>query len=238
MSPPPADWLPRSAVVDLLAGAFLLSALVAAARRRAADVVAACRVNAIALGLLALALAFATGAGRLALAAVLVLAGKAALVPALLARRARDNAHGDEAASGAPLRMLACAALAVLAYDRTRALPGLAPGLEATCLPVAAAVLLIGLFVLASRREPAARLAGLALAQHGVLLAAVSLAYDMPLVAALSVLQDVPLVASLVGPLAGRATPARAGAGAVPTARGAAASAAGDVAAASAEQEG
>ena len=44
------DWLPRSNTVNLLAGAFLLSALYAAAQRRTLAAITAYRLNSVALG--------------------------------------------------------------------------------------------------------------------------------------------------------------------------------------------
>src|SRR6185436_5582160 len=72
----------------LLALAFLLSALYAAAQRRLLAAVTAYRWNSIVLGLIAATVALATGARHIALAAVLVFAGKAIAIPALLRRQA------------------------------------------------------------------------------------------------------------------------------------------------------
>ena len=60
-------WLPQSNTVNLLAGAFLLTALLIVTRRRPLEVVTALRVNAIALALIALTVALATGAWHIGL---------------------------------------------------------------------------------------------------------------------------------------------------------------------------
>ncbi len=206
MNPLPPEWLPRSNAVNLLAGAFLLSALYAAAQRRALSAVAAYRLNSVALGLIALVVAFATGSRQVALAALLIAAIKAIVLPALLARRVRRGrgAATSEPRTGVPAGMLACVALAVVGFGRARALLG--PGLDilASCLPVSLAGTLVGLFVMVSRREAVMQVVGLVLVENAIFLAAVSLAYGMPLLAGIGVLLDLIVGVVLYGPFAGR----------------------------------
>jgi hydrogenase-4 component E len=199
MNPFP-DWLPRSNTVNLLAGAFLLSALYAAAQRRVVAAVGAYRLNSIALGLIALVVAFATGARHIALAALLVLATKAIVIPALLARRARrSGAATTEPFMGVPAGMLVCGALVVVAFSQTRALFGTGQSILASCLPVSVASTLVGLFVMVSRRSALMQVVGLVLVENAIFLAAVSLTYGMPLVVEMGVLLDLLVGVALFG---------------------------------------
>lgn len=200
------EWLPRSNTVNLLAGAFLLSALYAAAQRRLLAAVTAYRWNSIALGLIAATVALATGARHIALAAVLVFAGKAVAIPALLARAARRGAGDtiDEPFMGVPAAMLACGALVVVAFSQTRALFGEGATILAACLPVSVAATLVGLFVMVSRRRALMQVIGLVIVENAIFLAAVSLTYGMPLVVEMGVLLDLLVGVALLGIFVGR----------------------------------
>lgn len=186
------EWLPRSNTVNLLAGAFLLSALYAAAQRRMPAAITAYRFNSLALGLIALVVAFSTGARHIALAALLVIAIKAIAIPTMLSRQARRARGGDgsEPVTGVPTGMLVCGALVVVAFSQTRALFGSGVSILASCLPVSVASTLVGMFVMVSRREALMQVVGLVLVENAIFLAAVSLTYGMPLVVEMGVLLD------------------------------------------------
>jgi hydrogenase-4 component E len=195
------DWLPRSNTVNLLAGAFLLSALYAAAQRRVLAAISAYRWNSVALGLIALVVAFATGARHIALAALLVLVTKAVAIPALLERQVRRGRVTLEAEPmlGVPVGMLICGALVVVAFSQTRALFGGGMNILASCLPVSVASTLVGLFVMVSRRRALMQVLGLVLVENAIFLAAVSLTYGMPLVVEMGVLLDLLVGVTLFG---------------------------------------
>jgi hydrogenase-4 component E len=195
------EWLPRSNTVNLLAGGFLLSALYAAAQRRVLAAITAYRLNSAALGLIALVVAFATGAKHIALAAVLVLATKAIVIPTLLARQVRGGRSRAETEPivGVPAGMLVCGALVVIAFSQTRALFGPGVSILASCLPVSVASTLVGLFVMVSRREAVMQVVGLVLVENAIFLAAVSLTYGMPLVVEMGVLLDLLVGVALFG---------------------------------------
>jgi hydrogenase-4 component E len=195
------EWLPRSNAVNLLAGAFLLSALYAAAQRRVLAAITAYRFNSLALGLIALVVAFATGARHIALAALLVIATKAIAIPMLLARQVRRGRTplAAEPITGVPAGMLVCGALVVVAFSQTRALFGSGLSILASCLPVSVAGTLVGLFIMVSRRRAIMQVIGLVLVENAIFLAAVSLTYGMPLVVEMGVLLDLLVGVALFG---------------------------------------
>lgn len=206
MNLPFPDWLPRSNTVNLLAGAFLLTALYAAAQRRLVAAVTAYRWNSVALGLIAATVALATGARHIALAAAFVFVGKAIVIPALLRRQALRGRGdtSDEPFMGVPAGMLACGALVVLAFSQTRALFGDGATILAACLPVSVATTLVGLFVMVSRRRALMQVIGLVIVENAIFLAAVSLTYGMPLVVEMGVLLDLLVGVALLGLFVGR----------------------------------
>lgn len=205
MNLPFPDWLPRSNTVNLLAGAFLLAALYAAAQRRLLAAITAYRWNSIALGLIAATVALATGARHIALAALLVFGIKAFAIPALLRRQVLRG--GDTVAEpfmGVPAGMLVCGALVVLAFSQTRALFGAGTSILAACLPVSVAVTLVGLFIMVSRRRALMQVIGLVIVENAIFLAAVSLTYGMPLVVEFGVLLDLLVGVAMLGLFVGR----------------------------------
>ena len=194
------DWLPRSNTVNLLAGAFLLSALYAAAQRRVLAGLTAYRFNSLALGLLALTVAFATGAKHIALAALLVIAVKAVAIPSLLRKQALGGgALETEPYFGVPAGMLVCGALVVIAFSQTRALFGSGVSILASCLPVSVATTLVGLYLMVSRKQALMQVVGLVILENAIFLAAVSLTYGMPLVVEMGVLLDLLVGVALLG---------------------------------------
>ncbi len=205
---PFADWLPRSNTVNLLSGAFLLATLLAAGQRRTAACIGAYRWNSIALGLIALAVAVDTGTWHVGVVALLVLAVKAGVIPALLARSAgtgRGPARPDpEPLVPVPVGMLVCGALVVIGFSQTRELFGTTGSVLASCLPVSVASLLVSLYVMVSRRQAVMQVVGLVLVENAIFLAAVSLTYGMPLVVEMGGLLDLLVGVAMLGLFVGR----------------------------------
>ena len=195
------DWLPRSNTVNLLAGAFLLTALYAAAQRRTLAAITAYRFNSIALGLIALTVAFATGERHIAFAALLVLVVKGAIIPSVLRKQALRSGMPleTEPYMGVPTGMLVCGALVVLAFSQTRALFGSGVSILASCLPVSVATTLIGLFLMVSRKQALMQVVGLVVLENAIFLAAVSLTYGMPLIVEMGVLFDLLVGVAMLG---------------------------------------
>ncbi len=203
---PELDWLPRSSALNLLAGAFLLSALYAVTRRRPADCVAGYAWNSVSLALIAAVVAGSTGARHIWIAAALVLGFKGVLIPFLLRTRALDAAKRAEPAPlvAVPVGTLLCGALVVLAFAETRELFGSPATVLGSCLPVSMATALLGLFLMVTRRQPLLQIVGLVIVENAIFLAAVSLTYGMPLVVEMGVLLDVLVGVALLGLFVGR----------------------------------
>ena len=193
------SWLPHSNTVNLLAGAFLLTALLVASRRRQLGCVSALRANAVALALIALTVAAATNTWHIALAAALTLVVKAGVIPALLSARARRATADVRSYISLPAGALLCGALVVLAFSQTRALFVTREDILAACLPVSVAVTLIGLFIMVTRRQALMQVVGLVLLENAIFLAAVSLTYGMPLVVEAGVLLDLMAGVAVLG---------------------------------------
>ncbi len=203
---PIIDWLPRSNAINLLAGAFLLSALYAVSQRRTAGAIRAYAWNSWSLAGIALVVAYATGTWHIAAAALLVAGSKGVLIPRLLHQAlARSKGSGAvESYLGIPASSLIGGVLVVVGFSQTRALFGAGTSILASCLPVSVAATLIGLFVMVTRRQALMQIVGLVLVENAIFLAAVSLTYGMPLVVEIGVLLDLLVGVALLGVFVGR----------------------------------
>jgi hydrogenase-4 component E len=93
--------------------------------------------------------------------------------------------------------LLAAAVLALLAYAVTQPVVQLSPSPASHAIPVAVTVLLLGFFVLVTRRRALSQLAGFLMMDNGITAAAFLTTAGVPLVVELGVSLDV-LLAVLV----------------------------------------
>lgn len=203
-------------LLDLACGAFLLAAVVCLWRRELAAFVKVLAVQGAALaGIAALLGLHERRWGLLAVAAGIGVL-RAGVLPYLL-RRALGGGTGTAVATGAGHRyeedvsegretqpvvnvatsLLTAAALTLLAYAVARPLVGLDPTPATRALPVGLSVVLIGFFVLVTRRRAVAQTVGFLMLDNGITATAFLAASGVPLIVELGVSFDV-LLAVLV----------------------------------------
>ncbi|WP_416959385.1 hypothetical protein [Streptomyces sp. Agncl-13] len=197
-------------LLDLACGAFLLAAVVVLWRRELAAIVRLFALQGVALAAIALLLGLYEGRWGLLVVAVGIGALRAGLLPYLIRRALkafvaeRDGSHEghEEARETQPLvnvaaSLLTAAALTLLAYAVARPLVELDPTPATRALPVGLAVVLIGFFVLVTRRRALAQVVGFLLLDNGITATAFLAASGVPLIVELGVSFDV-LLAVLV----------------------------------------
>lgn len=191
-------------VLGLAAGTVLACAVVTLWRRDLRAIVSVLAMQGIALGVTAGVLALRSGDIGLGVIAVVVLAAKGLIVPALLRRVVRGDPGSRETAPlvNVPASLLAAAALIVIAYLASGPVTALAPGTVADLAPVGVATVLIGFFMLVTRRKAVSQITGLLLADNGVALAAFLLTAGVPLLVELGASLDVLLVVIVLRVLA------------------------------------
>lgn len=191
-------------VLGLAAGTVLACAVVTLWRRDLRAIVSVLAMQGIALGVTAGVLALRSGDIGLGVIAVVVLAAKGLIVPALLRRVVRGDPGSRETAPlvNVPASLLAAAALIVIAYLASGPVTALAPGTAADLAPVGVATVLIGFFMLVTRRKAVSQITGLLLADNGVALAAFLLTAGVPLLVELGASLDVLLVVIVLRVLA------------------------------------
>ena len=103
-----------------------------------------------------------------------------------------------------PASLLISGGLAIVAYYITE--PMIAHGTVITrnCLAISLAVVLIGFFVMISRRKAITQVMGLLMMENGLFLAAISLTYGMPMIVEIGVFFDILVGALIMGVFAFR----------------------------------
>ncbi|MET7400106.1 hypothetical protein ABZS66_42140 [Dactylosporangium sp. NPDC005572] len=183
--------------LDLAAGLFLLSAVGVLWRHQLAPMIRLVGLQGAALA----AIVTLIGVHQHSLELILVALGlgvlRAGVLPYLVRRALGGTA--SEARETRPVvntatSLLAAAILTLLAYAVTRPLVALAPTPATTILPAAVAVVLIGFFVLVTRRRALSQVVGFLLLDNGITATAFLAAAGVPLIVELGVSFDLLLV--------------------------------------------
>lgn len=158
-------------LLDLACGAMLLAAVLVLWRRELAVIIRVFAVQGLALAGLVAVLAANEGSAELWAVAAGVLVLRAGVLPYLV-RRALAEA-GEARRETRPLvnvtaSLLAAAVLTLLAYVVSRPLVELAPSAATQAIPVGVTVVLIGFFVLVTRRHALSQLVGFLLMDNGI----------------------------------------------------------------------
>jgi len=191
-------------LLDLACGALLLTAVLVLWRRELAVIIRVFAVQGAALAGLVGVLATRERSAELAAVAVGVLVLRAGVLPYLL-RRALASA-GETRRETRPLvnvaaSLLAAALLTLLAYAVSQPLVALAPSPATQAIPVGVTVLLIGFFVLVTRRRALSQLVGFLLMDNGITAVGFLTTAGVGLTVELGVTLDVLLAVLVLGVL-------------------------------------
>lgn len=184
------------ALLGLSAGSVLVCALLALWRRQVRAIVAILRLQGVALALLAGVLSVHEHDVGLAVTAVLVLAVKAVVVPALLTRAVAGDTRRRESAPliNVPASLVAGALLIVVALGVSGRIVALDSSLSARLSPLGIATILVGYLVLVTRRRAVSQICGLLMVDNGIALVTFLLTSGVPLIVELGSTLDVLLV--------------------------------------------
>lgn len=196
----PAATIPVVASQTLqVLGVLLLTAFAAIGARRVTDYIAAFTVQSVALALVAPVVGYFTDSVHLYAVAVLTILVKAVAITMILRAVAARVQLQREAGLylSPPASLLVGSSLTLLAFFASPTV--VAPGtfLNEPPLAVSVALVLIGLFILSSRRHALAQVVGLLMIENGLFSGAIAIAYGMPLIVEFGILFDI-LVAVLV----------------------------------------
>ena len=184
------------ALLELTVGVVLACAVVTLWRRDLRALVAVLALQGVALAGLAAVLAVHDGDVGLGVVAGVVLLAKGIVIPNLLARVVRRDPGSRETAPlvNVPASLVAAGALVVLAYLSAGRLISLFPSPATRLTPLGLATVLVGFFVLVTRRKAVSQIVGLLLVDNGIALIAFLLTAGVPILVELGASLDVLLV--------------------------------------------
>jgi hydrogenase-4 component E len=184
------------ALLELTVGVVLACAVVTLWRRDLRALVAVLALQGAALAALAAVLAVHDGDVGLGVVAGVVLLAKGIVIPNLLARVVRRDPGSRETAPlvNVPASLVAAGALVVLAYLSAGRLISLFPSPATRLTPLGLATVLVGFFVLVTRRKAVSQIVGLLLVDNGIALIAFLLTAGVPILVELGASLDVLLV--------------------------------------------
>lgn len=177
----------------LACGAFLLAAVLVLWRREVVAIVRLFAAQGVALAVIVAALAAHEGSLELGLLAVGILLLRAGLLPFLVLRTLGSSPTARETRPllNVSASLLVAAVLTLLAYAVSQPLVELAPSPSTRAVPVGLTVVLIGFFVLVTRRLAVSQVIGFLLIDNGITAIAFLTTAGVPLIVELGVSLDV-----------------------------------------------
>ena len=183
--------------LDLAAGVFLFAAVAMLWRRQLTAMIRLFAVQGVALAAMVAILGLHEQSAELVVVAIGLGVLRAGVLP-LLARRALGTAVEEQRETSPAVNiatsLLAAAGLTLLSYVVTRPLVALAPTPATAILPVTVAMVLIGMFALATRRRALSQVVGFLLLDNGITATAFLASAGVPLIVELGVSFDLLLV--------------------------------------------
>lgn len=186
-------------LLQVLGVLLLLTAFVTVAVRLLAGAISAYVVQSFVLALIAVVVGYFTQNTDLYIVAALTIVVKCGAIAWILRSAARRLHMQQEVRPylNTPASLLVCAALTIIAFFTSPTV--VAPGtfLNEPPLSISLALVLIGLFLLSSRRHAIVQVIGLLIIENGLFSGALAIAYGMPLIVEFGILFDI-LIAVIV----------------------------------------
>ena len=194
-------------LLDLAAGAFLLTAVLIVWRRELRAIVRLLAWQGMALAAIPLVEGIYQRDGAIVTVGVIVLVLKALILPILLGRVV--GTEDQERRESTPLvnttaSLLITAGLTVLAYAVTRPIIALDPTEATRAVPAAFAVILIAVFVMVSRRRALSQAVGFLMLDNGIAATGFLITAGVPLIVELGASLDALFAVLVLGVLTGR----------------------------------
>jgi hydrogenase-4 component E len=179
--------------IDTLALLLLLTSLGSVLVHRLDQSIALLAAQGALLAAVAIVVALQTGAIHAYIAVVVTFAVKALAVPGLLLHALRDVRLKQEAELVVSRRLALIIAIALLlvAYYAAGPLVALDPRFPRNALPVALAMLLIGMLIMLTRKQVLSQVIGLVAMENGLYFTALVVTRGLPLAVELGVAADV-----------------------------------------------
>jgi hydrogenase-4 component E len=198
----PANLQTVGLLIDILAAAILVTAFLVVSSRSLVFYIRLFALQSFFLGTVALLVVLGYGETHILIAAVLTIAIKAIAIPVVLSRvieRIHVRKEVDFSIN-IPASLLLCGGMVILADSVAHSILD-ARGADAPAvsrvLSVSIAMMLIGLFIMTTRKKAITQIVGLLTMENGVFLSGLSITYGMPLIVEVGIFFDI-LVAVLI----------------------------------------
>jgi len=190
-----------SQLINLCSMMLLLTTFAIVAQRRLSACVDLFAFQSLFLAVTAALVAWFTDSPHIYIAALLTIGIKTAAIPMILRRVIeRVNVKREvEFIINIPPSLLICGALVILAFSVTEPIAKLGFLLTRDSLAIALAIVLIGFFMMISRKKAITQIVGFLMMENGLFLGATASAYGMPLIVELGVFFDVLVAALIIG---------------------------------------
>ena len=193
-------WIEAFSVMDFISVGILLTAVSMNALRRLESCLRAYTINSWLLSLLIAGVAVLVGESHLYIAAGVTLLGKGIVMPLFLRKIIRQMkvTHDVDPYISNALSLAISGALVAVVYASLK--EGIfVTGFSRNALQIAIAVILIGLFIMITRRKAITQVIGLLFMENGLFLAGFSLTFGMPAIIELGVLFDMLMGVIILG---------------------------------------
>jgi len=194
------NWIQAFSVIDFISVGILLTAVAMNAIKRLESCVKIYTVNSLLLSLLIAIVAFMIGEAHLYTASLVTFLSKGVLIPIFLKRAVRQMkvTYDVEPYVSNALSLTVSGILVAVVYASLR--EGIfVSGFSRNVLQISIAVILIGLFIMITRRKALTQVIGLLFMENGLFLAGFSLTYGMPVIIELGVLFDMLMGVIILG---------------------------------------
>jgi hydrogenase-4 component E len=194
------NWIEAFSIVDFVSVGILLTAVAMNALRRLESYVKMYTLNSWLLSLLIAVVAFMVNEAHLYAASTVTLLGKGILIPLFLRNIVKQMkvTHDVEPYISNALSLTVSGVLVAVVYASLR--EGIVvTGFSRNVLQISIAVILIGLFIMITRKKALPQVIGLLFMENGLFLAGFSLTFGMPLIIELGVLFDMLMGVIILG---------------------------------------
>ncbi len=194
------EWIQASSVIDFLSMGILLTAIAMNALKRLESCIKAYAFNSWLLSLLIAAVAIVTEDTHLYIASLITLFSKGIVIPLFLKRIVRRMrvTHDVEPYISNTLSLTISGLLVGVVYAALK--KGIfVVGFSSTAFQISIAVMLVGLFIMITRRKAITQVIGLLFMENGLFLIGFSLTYGMPAIIELGVLFDMLMGVIILG---------------------------------------
>jgi len=193
-------------ILILCAAGMLVSAYLMVAQKSLFTTIRLYSAQSLLLGIVAMAIAWSQARHELFVTAALTVALKGLLIPWFLMRVVdRIGIRREiEPFLNVPTSLLVCVGLTVVGYRCSTGFPDGARGVSHHLVGIAISLLLIGLFLMVTRKKAVTQILALLTVENAVFLVAVGVTSGMPLIVELGISFDVVLAVLILGVLVHR----------------------------------